>query len=318
MRAAAIQIEPDIGNIAHNIESCRKLAVQAAKAGAEWVLLPEFFTTGMGFLPELGERALPPDGEATRMMQDVAHTHGVHIGGSFLCLDGDGETHNAFFLVAPSGIVGRHDKDIPSCWENCFYVGGSDDGVMQVGDLSVGAALCLEFNRSATARRLARRVDLVIGGNYKWGAPRGRPFYASVTRAHARWMDWAPRFAAMVGAPVIEASQCGRLVSKTPWAPGAWDTDICGCAIICDASGNVLARRDYTEGPGIVVADVQPGRVEPALAIPDRFWIGQPDFLTRVTWHIQKWHGQRWYRAHVSKASRTKLLAAPAANIEAR
>jgi predicted amidohydrolase len=40
--------------------SCERLADEAGAAGAEWILLPEFFTTGMGFHPELADTSLPP------------------------------------------------------------------------------------------------------------------------------------------------------------------------------------------------------------------------------------------------------------------
>ena len=87
------------------------------------------------------------------------------IGGSFLCRDPDGEVRNAFVLADRHGVVGRHDKDLPTAWENAFYIGGSDDGVIDAGDLSVGVAMCWELIRSQTARRLRGRVDVVVGGS---------------------------------------------------------------------------------------------------------------------------------------------------------
>ena len=33
-------------------------------------------------------------------------------------------------------------------WENCFYVGGSDDGTMRAQDVDLGAALCWELMRT--------------------------------------------------------------------------------------------------------------------------------------------------------------------------
>ena len=50
-------------------------------------------------------------------------------------------------------------------WENSFYIGGDDDGVIDAGELKVGAAVCWEMMRTQTVRRLAGRVDLVIGGS---------------------------------------------------------------------------------------------------------------------------------------------------------
>ena len=87
------------------------------------------------------------------MLLRVGRDERVLIGGSFLCRDADGEVRNAFLLAGPDGLLGRHDKDLPTMWENALYVGGDDDGVIEAGDLTVGAALCWEFMRSGTALR---------------------------------------------------------------------------------------------------------------------------------------------------------------------
>jgi predicted amidohydrolase len=304
IRVSAIQVEPRIGDIAFNMAACERLADEAAVRQPQWIMLPEFFTTGVAFVPELADASLPPDGKATDLLLTLARRHHAYVGGSFLCRDRDGEVRNAFFLASPAGIVARHDKDIPSCWEHCFYVGGTDDGVINVDGLSVGAVLCLEFNRTATLRRLRGKVDLVVGGNFKWGPPRDQPFYQRNLAATLAWMDWTPRFARLVGAPVVEASHCGRLEGKFPWLPMQWRTDICGSAVICDATGAVLARRDHGEGPGVIVADVEPGHIEPPQPVPSRFWIEDLDPMSKIIWHMQKWHGERWYRRHVRRVDR--------------
>src|SRR5215210_6354768 len=87
MRVAAIQLQTVIGDIDANLSACEKLASMAASEGAEWIILPEFFTTGVGFLPELAERSLPPDGVATELLLSLARRHGASVGGSFLCRD---------------------------------------------------------------------------------------------------------------------------------------------------------------------------------------------------------------------------------------
>jgi predicted amidohydrolase len=162
LRVAAVQLRTVVGDITANLAACERLAGAAALEGAEWIVLPEFFTTGVGFLPELAERSLPPDGIATELLLSLARRHGAVVGGSFLCRDADGEVRNAFFLVTPEGVAGRHDKDIPTMWENCFYVGGTDDGLIKVGGLTAGVAMCQEFNRTRTVARLRGRAEVVV------------------------------------------------------------------------------------------------------------------------------------------------------------
>jgi hypothetical protein len=71
-----------------------------------------------------------------------------------------------------------------------------------------------------------------------------------------------------------------------------------GGAVIADAHGRVLARRDRREGAGFALADVTPGRVAPSAEIPDRFWLHKRGAVATMLWHYQRAHGRRWYRRH--------------------
>lgn len=92
----------------------------------------------MGFLRELAQHSLPPNEPTTALLSSLAKRHGVGGGGSFLCHDADEHVRNAFLLVTREGISGRYNEDIPTMWENCFYIGGTDEGLSKVGGLTVG------------------------------------------------------------------------------------------------------------------------------------------------------------------------------------
>ena len=298
MRAAAVQLEPRIGDVAANLAECERLAGDAARAGAEWILLPEFFTTGVAFDPDLAGAALRPDGEATDLLTGLARAHGATVGGSFLCRDDDGHVRNAFLLATPDGVVGRHDKDIPTMWENAFYVGGADDGLLDAGEHDVGVALCWELMRTQTARRLRAKVDVVVGGSCWWSIPEWPP--KAVTRrreaANERLAtSVAPRFARFVGAPVVHAANCGDLKCAMPWSPVAYRGHAEGGASVSDATGRVLAFRDRRDGPGVAVADVEFGRSAPLDRVPDRYWLHRRDPIIAFVWAYQRLHGRRWY-----------------------
>jgi predicted amidohydrolase len=307
MRAAAIQLEPVVADVAANLEACERLADQAAAAGADWIALPEFFTTGVAFHEELAGAAVAPDGAATELLRDLARRHGATVGGSFLCRDPDGDVRNAYFLAGPDGAIqGRHDKDLPTMWENAFYIGGAagDDGVLTATDgVTTGIAVCWELMRSQTATRMkAGGVELVIGGSCWWSVPPWPP-RAATTRleaANARTAARAPElFARVVGAPVIHAAHAGPFTSPLPWLPFSYKGYYEGGAVIADARGQVLARRDRREGPGLVIADVTPGRHEPLDEVPDRFWLHKRGPMAAAMWHLQRAHGRRWYPRHV-------------------
>ena len=299
MRAAAIQLEPAIADVAANLARSERLANDAAAAGAEWIALPEFFTTGIAFDERLADAAIAPDGAATQMLRDVARRRGVTIGGSFLCRDPDGEVRNAYLLVGRDGsILGRHDKDLPTMWENAFYVGGGDDGVMDAGELCVGTAVCWELMRTQTVLRMRGRVDIVMAGSGWWSIPQW-PLTGRLERANARTAtSIAQKLAPLVGAPVVHGANIGAIECPLPWMAVDYRGHLEGGAIIADAGGNVLARRDRTEGEGFAIADVTPGRVDPSANPPGRFWLHRRGLLPAITWNVQRAHGRRWYRRH--------------------
>jgi predicted amidohydrolase len=303
MRVAAVQLEVALADVSTNLAACESLARDAARAGAQAIALPEFFTTGAAFVPELASAALAPDGAASDMLLRLGREEGVLIGGSFLCRDSDGEVRNAFLLAGPEGLLGRHDKDLPTMWENALYVGGKDEGVIDAVELTVGAVVCWEFMRSGTARRLRGRVDLVMGGSNWWSIPQWPP--AGYTRraeaANGTAAARAPTvFGRYVGAPVVHAAITGTFSCPMPELPlltyhGRFE----GGAQIADAHGRVLARREGSEGSCYVIAEVEAQRNEPREQVLDRFWLHRRGAVAAIAWNTQRLLGRRWYNRHV-------------------
>jgi predicted amidohydrolase len=297
-------MEARLADVDANLEMCERLADRAGGDGAEAIMLPEFFTTGVGFSEELADAAVAPDGDATALLRDLSRRHGAMVGGSFLCRDPDGEVRNAFLLVTADGeVAGRHDKDLPTMWENALYIGGDDDGVIEAGEITVGAAVCWELMRTQTVRRLRGRIDLALTGSGWWSLSENwlpnAIFRRQEAANHRRALRAAEEFALYVGAPVAHAAHAGELHCRTPWAPLPYHGWFQGGAIITDADGTVLARRDRNEGEGFVIADVEPGRHTPLREPPDRFWLHDRGALAAFAWNYQRLHGRRWYPRHV-------------------
>ena len=294
-RVAAVQIHADLGNVDHNLEACERQADRAAAEGAAWIALPEFFSTGVAFDTTLSQQAAPVDGAPARLLSDLARRHGVHVGGSALVRDDDGHVRNAFLLAGPDGeILGRHDKDLPTMWENALYVGGTDPGRIETDDLTVGVALCWELLRTQTVARLADQVDLVLGGSGWWSIPEW-PFMAGAEARNARRATTAPAvFARHVGAPVVHAAHAGEFSCDFPATPVTYRGHCEGGAQICDADGTVLAFRGRDEGDGVVVADVEAGR-SPGAPASDRFWLQRRGAIPALVWAYQNAHGRRVY-----------------------
>ena len=152
--------------------------------GAQWVVLPELFATGIAFDDCMldGHRAL--DGEPMQMLKDLAAEVDAIVGGSYLA-EFNGHVYNTFALANSDGQVFTHDKDFPSGPVEHAYYAGEDaefvcllrerdvpvrgdiipsreqgrDGVLPLRGINFGVALCWDrmqhFATGIHGRRLS-------------------------------------------------------------------------------------------------------------------------------------------------------------------
>jgi len=308
IKVAAVQLATRIADSPANMASCERLAMSAVQEGAGWIALPEFFTTGVAWEPKIADAIETEDGPAASFLRDFSARHGVVIGGSFLCRVDAGAVHNRYLAFADGVLVGRHDKDLPTMWENAFYEGGNpgDTGLLGVHEgVRIGAAVCWEYMRTMTARRLRGRVDVIMGGSCWWSIPEIVPGFLkspwekqNVLNAIGCIQDTAK----LAGAPVIHAAHCGSV--ECPFfglPPLTYRGHFEGGAAVVDASGRVIAFRRNDEGEGIVCTEIPLAAVPVQDAIPDRFWLRARGFLPAVAWHYHGLLGRLWYRRHVRR-----------------
>ena len=308
-RVAAIQLAAVIGNSSANMAACERLALQAVREGARWIALPEFFTTGVAWDPKIADAIEPSHGAAACFLRDFSKTHQVVMGGSFLCRLPDGSVRNRYQCYADGSFIGQHDKDLPTMWENAFYEGGDPDdtGVLgtietEQGPVRIGAAVCWEFMRSQTAKRLKNKVDLIMAGSCWWSVPTNFPVFLQKlwepsNRKNA--LGAVTDSARLIGAPVIHAAHCGRIKCPMPGLPIPYTGFFEGQAAIINARGDVIAHRRADEGEGIVCCEITLNTGSSDLPVPDSFWLRKRGPLAAFAWHHQRWLGRRWYRRHV-------------------
>ncbi|MCA9265307.1 MAG: carbon-nitrogen hydrolase family protein [Planctomycetales bacterium] len=331
---AAIQMGSHVGDIDANLEEAENWIRYAIRSGAKWVVLPEFFASGMSYQPDKMLDAIQPiDGQATQMLRQLSQQGGAYIGGTFLAKSGD-DVFNSFVMASPDGQVFTHDKDFPSGFvEHSFYAGGEDDvfvqqlqefgikpaaekihsrpeniktGVFPLADsTAVGVAICWEQIRYRTARRLRGKVDLVLASS-AWGILDPDVGVAEVKRDDlVRWAEETSvmlrktpgRLARLVGSPVIHANTVGSGWSRDgrKGKPPMLGRGM-GDSQIVDARGTVLARRPHSDGEGVVFADVPIGRTMPADEVSDgEFWT--PDFSDglKQSWYNGGSYGREYY-----------------------
>jgi len=297
MKVAAVQMRAELGNVKSNLSAAEALVREAFRKGAKWVILPEFFPSAVAFAPNMLTAWRPLEGEPFQLMQKLAREYEGVIGGSFIAKSGD-DCLNSFLLVFPSGEYFRHDKDIPTMWENCYYIGGQDDGVLKTPTGPVGVAVCWELIRSQTARRMQNRVDLIVGGSCWWDVrlPADAKYEADRARLH-NFLKIAPsRLARMAGAPVIHASHAGDFEGLIPGDESRkYRSRYLGETQIVDGTGQVLSHMTYDDGEGIAFADLELGRVPPTEPIPETFWIEPLPSNASKAWETLASFGQNYY-----------------------
>jgi predicted amidohydrolase len=104
VRVAVIQMR-SVDDVATNLASARELVIDAARAGAELVALPENFafmrSEGLAFPCAQGL-----DGEIVATLKALAREHGLWLlGGTFPEAAGDGRVHNTSVLLSPGGEI---------------------------------------------------------------------------------------------------------------------------------------------------------------------------------------------------------------------
>jgi len=276
LRVAAIQMSPKLGDVTSNLNQAERLVREALQKDARWIVLPEMFTSAVAFHPDMLKAIEPIDGAPLQLLKRLAREGNAVIGGSFLAKHGQ-QVFNTFVLVFPDGSFVQHDKDLPTYWENCYYKKGKDDGVLATPIGPVGSVLCWEFIRSETARRLANKVKMVVGGSCWWTLPDDADADSPRRAANLKMLQQAPvRMARMLGVPVIHGSHAGKFEGffSPELADVPYNSTYLGEAMIVDAHGQVLGRRAQDAGEGVVTAEVVlSGKPVPSESIPETFWI---------------------------------------------
>ncbi|TXT62523.1 MAG: Nitrilase/cyanide hydratase and apolipoprotein N-acyltransferase [Promethearchaeota archaeon] len=314
MKIAAVQLEAEFANVKKNLQKIRRLATQAFEEGAEWVILPEFFTSGMGYHPKMHSVIQAFLGEPLSLLMELAENYNGVIGGSFLAQRGS-DIYNSFLLVFPDKSLYIHDKDQPTMWENCYYIGGSDEGILKTNEYNVGVALCWEFIRSRTPKRLLNNIDFLVGGSCWWTLPEQKVpgFPDRLLERNREIMFKTPqKLAKMLGVHVIHAAHAGDFKCDMPLMPSInYKSYYLGETQIVDGAGKILDRLTREDGEGFIMKDVNPKRKwEPTEVIPKRFWIPKLPFQFRLIWFYQNLYGKYYYyRTNTRSNIRFKDLA---------
>ena len=236
-KIAVAQIDPKIGDIAHNRERIAHFLGEAAREGAKLVVFPECALSGYVF--GSAEEAMPftetVPGETTAMICELCRKLDIYAVVGLLERE-ESKIYNSAFVAGPQGLVANYRKcHLPILGIDRFADKGDALPVIELPFARIGILICYDLRFPEAARSLALRgIDiLIIPTNWPEGAESSPDF---LSRARA----WENR---------IFVAACNRVgVEK--------GTRFIGRSQIVGADASFLAAADG-ESETLIYADIR-------------------------------------------------------------
>ena len=147
--------------VADRIDLAGQLICQASQAGAQLVVLPEFFNTGYSYDDANYGLAESLEGVTYNWMKKIAARLGIHLAGSILLFD-KGEIYNSLLLFSPKGQMWRYDKNYPWAWERGYFRERHNLTVAHTELGDVGMMICWDIGHRHLWKAYAGHVDMMV------------------------------------------------------------------------------------------------------------------------------------------------------------
>jgi N-carbamoylputrescine amidase len=164
-----------------NVERACTFVSEAAAAGANLIVLPEFFNCE--YFPQYRDYrymdyAEPDTGPTTQRMRSCAKQHRVWIVSTIFEVARPGLYYDTAMLIDPDGeITGKYHKVHPAALlslEKIYFRGGASFPVFTIGEWTVGFSICYDNLFPESCRCVAiRGAELIIA---PYATPVGDPW----------------------------------------------------------------------------------------------------------------------------------------------
>lgn len=298
MKIAAVLMNAEFANVAANLKHCELLIQQASLQSAELILLPEFFTSAIGFSEPMLDAALQGANVHHWMVRQAADFR-IIVGGSYMTYE-NGNAYHVFELVFPDHSTYRHKKDIPTQIENCYYIAGDTAHLLRTPIGTFGVALCWEMIRYDTLRHITGAADIILSSSCWWDLPDNSPVEREPLRRYNQALarEAPAELARLAGIPTIHAAHCGKAAGyHFPAADKMQSRHFVGSAQIIDQYGRRLEERSFSEGEGLVYGDINwdPSAKKLAKAFPEKVWIPDLPESYLQAWETINPQGKHYY-----------------------
>lgn len=258
IRVAAAQMRAENGRRDANLMKAAALAEQAAKAGAQLIVLPEAAAAGYTLDRRMWDWAEPASGPTEKWLTELSKRLGVYLGIGLFEADG-ADFYNTYVLAGPDGTVaGRVHKRRT---EFAVFRAGGSPAFVDTPFGRIGMGICADFHYVDMPGRLNEGdVDIVLMP-HAWPAPLTVSKLVNeqdVRESQELVAGYAQFYARTLGVPVIFADQTGPLAGRLGGFMGRLlDPAVfgyAGCSTIADSDGSAGGQMGPEEG--VIVADV--------------------------------------------------------------
>jgi len=250
---AVVQMDPKIGDRAHNRAAILAGIEEAAQASVNLVVFPECALSGYVFASAAD--AMPAaetvPGETTEAVAEACRKHNIHAVVGLLEREGD-TLYNSAFVAGPEGLVANYRKcHLPVLGIDRYVGRGEELPLIDLPFARIGILICYDIRFPEAARSLTLRgADvIVVPTNWPQGAESSPEF---LTRARA----WENR---------VYIAACNRVGEER-------GTRFIGRSQIVDPDGRFLAQADGTSEKMLTAS------IDPALARQKKLIIKPGEF----------------------------------------
>ena len=271
LRVAAIQMDPQLGDVAGNLATIAAMTRTAAAEGARLIVFPECALCGYGFASrdEAIPFAEPIPGPSTTALIQICRELDLFLVVGLLERDGD-RLFNVATLLGPDGVIGTYRKiHLPFLGVDRFTDPGDRPlAIFEANGVQLGLHICYDGSFPETGRvlTLLGADILVLATNW--------PIQSTSTAEH------------LPACRAIENVVYVMAVDRIGVERGC---SFAGRSSIVDPDGRILAQAGPTE-PAILYADVCPDRArrKRLIRVPgeyelDRIGDRRPEFYAAIT-----------------------------------
>lgn len=306
---ATIQMDATFGQREHNLAKAAVYIKEAAKQGAQLILLPELLPYGYGLNESVWDGAESMQGSSVSWLTAQAKQYRAYIGFTFLEADGE-NFYNAFVLADPQGnIAGRVRKSPAPAVESYFYKRGQDQHFIDTALGRIGVNICYEVLLYERVNELYEaNIDLYLQPS---AAGRPKPFIpGDIARMEKTLINARTAHYQALGVPIVMANRVGKLAGRLPGIMGSIQSSFLGGSYISDSDGTILKQMDQHREEGVIVAHVTLNPRHKAQTPPKRYgkiWaVPMPwfSFIFPLTqrWGEQSYAGNLRRKAHALSA----------------